>query len=95
MSTQKHAPQSSFKIAALALSFLLLLLLGTLVWVVPPPCPSPAGAGSGRVTRLDSRLAWYVHSGQWRADARTFAALVKYLVAPEATPMTNQPPVPA
>ncbi len=95
MSTQKHAHSTGFKITSLVLSFLLLLLLATVVWVVPPPCPAPAGAGYGRVTRLDSRLAYYVHSGQWRADARTFAALVKYLVAPEATPMTNQPPVPA
>ena len=34
----------------------------------------PGGAqGTG------ARISWYVHSGQWRADAHTLASFVRYL----------------
>jgi len=37
--------------------------------------PKVPGGAQG----IGARIRWYVHSGQWRADARTLASFVRYL----------------
>lgn len=44
--------------------------------VSAPAAMSPAVAGSQRPFR-------YIRSGQWQADARTFTAMMRYLLEPE------------
>lgn len=61
----------------------------------PPPRLSTMAGGSSVTRPADSALAWYFHSGQWRADARTFASMVSYLVSSEPAPGTNRFSVPA
>ena len=40
-------------------------------------------------------LAWYVNSGQWRADMRSVAAAIQYLSEPVTVAQTNGPVVKA
>ncbi len=95
MKTNANVALRWCKRAALVWMLLMVLLTPAFVtYVLPSPPPSaPSGAAVQVKSGFDSRLSWYVHSGQWRADARTLAALVRYLVSPEPTPLTNQPTV--
>jgi hypothetical protein len=36
-------------------------------------------------------FAWYVRSGQWRADLRSVAAAIEYLAEPATIAQTNGP----
>ncbi len=97
MKQTKAAARSYWKPATLVLALLMLSLSAVgLLYVLPPPPPVTVnGPGYPHKPSLDTRLAWYFQTGQWRADARTLAALVRYLVSPEPTPLGSQPPVPA
>jgi len=78
------------KPAILPLAFVMLFLASVLVlYLLPPPAPVASAPGP------NPRLNWYLQSGQWRADARTLIAVVRYLSSPEPTPLTNQPALPA
>jgi hypothetical protein len=46
----------------------------------------PGGLRSG-----ESRLAWYVQSGQWRADVRTASQMAGYMISPDNDIPTGQP----
>ena len=79
-----------------ALVLLALTLGGTaLVQVLPPPRPTPTAPSSRAGHSADGGLGWYFQSGQWRADARTLAAMVRYLVSPEPATGTNRAAMPA
>jgi hypothetical protein len=60
---------------------LLFVCLTAAVYLLPPTTPGSA-APYPQNSSLDSRARWYIESGQWRADAATFVATVKYLVQP-------------
>ena len=38
---------------------------------------------------LRGTLPWYVHSGQWRADVQTLAAVLRYLTDADKVAQTN------
>ena len=38
-----------------------------------------------------ANLAWYIRSGQWRADIRSLAAAIQYLSEPVTVAQTNGP----
>jgi len=81
------------KLATLVVAFLMLFIsLDALLCLLPPPSPNPSATPVYlKNAGFDSRLAWYFESGQWRADARTLVAAVKYLVTPEPSSVTNPP----
>jgi hypothetical protein len=78
------------KPAVLVLVFLMMFLGPVVILhLLPPPAPVASAA------RSNPRLNWYLRSGQWRADAQTLIAVVRYLASPEPPPLTNQPALPA
>jgi hypothetical protein len=71
---------------------LLFVALVTAVCLLPPTSPGSAAASPYlQNASFDSRVRWYIESGQWRADAATLVALVKYLGQPDPTPASTQP----
>jgi hypothetical protein len=75
-----HLERTTLVLAFLVLSFSLV----TVVYLFPPPSPSSAAAAAYlQNASSNSRVRWYFESGQWRADAATLVAVVKYLVRPE------------
>ncbi|HEV2207924.1 MAG TPA: hypothetical protein VG167_04065 [Verrucomicrobiae bacterium] len=96
MKSAKPGSRHFRSIAAVGIIFLLLLLAGPAVfYVLPPPSPRAGTGANPRALRVEFRLASYFHTGRWRADARTFVGMLKYLATPESTPLTNQPSVKA
>jgi hypothetical protein len=89
------AARGYFKPAAFVLALVALCFLVAIVIQLPPPKPvSPAAGGTALCKgRADSPVARYFESGQWRSDVHTLVNLVVYLVRPEPSPLTNQPPL--
>jgi hypothetical protein len=48
----------------------------------------PGGLANGQ-----SRFGWYVHSGQWHADARTAVAVAQYVFSPDNSVLPTSEPV--
>ncbi len=63
------------------------------------PCPTPTGNPTFKLgTALPGSRhgpEWYFRSGQWRADAKTLVALVRFLLEPDRCLQTNVVPVQA
>jgi len=57
-----------------------LLLIAASAWIAVDR-QQPAGPYRDRNGHL--RVSWYLRSGQWRADIRTLAAVVAYVMQPE------------
>src|SRR5215471_11589426 len=68
----------------LGAAFLSLMLVGVALFrALPAPGISADFSAIASVSSArDHSLSHYLHSGQWRADARTLASLVHYLVTP-------------
>jgi len=79
----------------------LISLLGlTLVFAAAWHTAAPANSARRSGTQWGSgpgnyRVSGYLQRGQWRADARTLAAIFCYLVSPETPPSTNRNSLPA
>jgi hypothetical protein len=75
---------------------ILLLSLGT-VRETPLAGRAVRVANAAETQRQDKRhdLAWYVRSGQWRADMRSVAAAIQYLSEPVTVAQTNGPVIKA
>jgi len=75
---------------------ILLLSLGT-VRETPLVGNAVRLANAAETQRQHKRhdLAWYVRSGQWRADMRSVAAAIQYLSEPVTVAQTNGPVVKA
>jgi hypothetical protein len=90
------AARRYFKPAAFALALMALCFLVAIVIHLPAPpkplspAPGPTALSSGC---LDSRVARYFQSGQWRSDVHTLVNMIAYLVRPDPSPLTNQPPL--
>ncbi|MGH7967484.1 MAG: hypothetical protein ACREIC_02030 [Limisphaerales bacterium] len=96
MKSAKPGSRHFRSIVAVGIVFLLLSLAGTaILYVLPPPSPRAGTGANPGALRVEFRLASYFHTGRWRADARTFVGMLKYLASPEPTPLTNQPAVKA
>jgi hypothetical protein len=71
----------------IAATFVLAMTTGTwlgLDYVLPNP---PGGFSSGQ-----SRLGWYLGSGQWHADVRTLAAMTHFAFYPDNTVLPTTDP---
>jgi len=75
---------------------ILLLGLGT-VRETPLARGAVSVADAAETQRQHKRhdLAWYVRSGQWRADMRSVAAAIQYLSEPVTVAQTNGPVIKA
>jgi hypothetical protein len=81
----------------LGAAFLCLVLVGVALFrALPAPGPHADMSALTAISRAtDHSLAHYLHSGQWRADLRTLASMVQYLVTPDSVTATNRPVLPA
>jgi len=81
----------------LATGFLCLLLTGVALFrALPAPGRSRDASTLASARYLaDHSFGYYIQSGQWRADIKTLASMVHYLVTPETVTTTNRPVLPA
>ena len=85
-SSHRLHPQRTVVLATLGLAGLLVLVVVAIAlcersWTKDRPA-SPPTWQSAATTRTPPG-SWYIRSGQWRADARTAVAIVRYLLEPE------------
>jgi hypothetical protein len=78
-------PPRKHWLGGLGVALLLSLALGhaAISYLVPQ--------GPNHAPRDGTRLGWYFHEGQFKADARTLAAAIQFLMGPESNPpaLTN------
>ena len=80
----------------LGAAFLSLMLVAVALFrALPAPGKADLSAMAPVRRATEHSLLHYLHSGQWRVDARTLASLVHYLVTPETVTTTNRPVLPA
>ena len=84
----RPALKVGFCLVAAALLLHLALASVTLNYLVPTAADRNQG--------ITGRLDWYLHSGQWQADASTLAAALDYIMATDrdASTITNLAEVP-
>lgn len=81
----------------LGVAFLCLVLVAVALFrALPAPgAPSELSAMTSVSRATQHSLTHYLQSGRWRADVRTLASMVHYLVTPDTVTATNRPVLPA